>query len=481
MLRGLPESRTSHIYFAVEAARVRSPMEFTAEQAWSRILEGVRAQIPEQSYRTWLAPTAAVALSDDALVVAAPSDFASEWIEDKYGPLLTRHAGALFGESFQLTFQVQPNGGEAPSLFAEIAGPELTELPGPPRPEHHEQAPSTMGLLNPRYTLDRFVVGNNNEFPAAAIQAAAAEPGRVYNPLCIHGGVGLGKTHLMHALGHAVLEFFPGLRVAYVPSEQFTNELIESIRTRSGETFRRRYRRVDVLLIDDVHFLADKEATQEEFFHTFNALYNAQKQIVLTSDRHPNEIPGLQDRLVSRFEWGLVTDVKRPDFETRLAILHLKAEADGLSLGHDVLSYIATHCRSSVRALEGALIKLLAYSSLTKRALTVDLATEVLRAAPEPRTTVSPAEIQAAVGRAFGVSVAALHSRARSRLVAQPRQVAMYLTKTILDVPYTHIGHLFGGRDHSTVIHSIRRVESRMSSEPAFREQLQTLIASLRC
>ena len=223
MVRGLPDSRTPHIYFSIEAARVRSPMEFTAEQAWSRILEGVRAQIPEQSYRTWLAPTTALALSDDALVVAAPSDFATEWIEDKYGALLTTHAAALFGESFQLTFQVRPNGGGAPSLFAEIAGPELTELPGPPpgppQAEQREPARSAIGLLNPRYTLDRFVVGNNNEFPAAAIQAAAAEPGRVYNPLCIHGGVGLGKTHLMHALGHAVLECFPDLRVAYVPSE----------------------------------------------------------------------------------------------------------------------------------------------------------------------------------------------------------------------------------------------------------------------
>jgi chromosomal replication initiator protein len=346
-------------------------MELTAEEAWSKILEGARAKLPEQSYRTWLAPTAGVALSGDTLVVAAASDFAIEWIEDKYGRLLGAVTRSVLGANYSLSFEVQAHR-PTPTTFASISGGGLEEVA--PTSEtasrkERETGPALLGTLNPRYTLDTFVVGGNNELAAAACEAVAEAPGRAYNPLFIYGGVGLGKTHLMHAIGNAVLARLQRRRVAYLPTEQFTTELIAAIQSRTTADFHARYRRIDVLLVDDAHFLAGKEGTQEEFFHTFNALYDAQKQIVLTSDRPPKDIPKLQDRLVSRFEWGLVTDIRPPDFETRVAILRMKAVRDGLSIGDDVLAFIAERCRSSVRELEGAMIKLLAYSSLSRTAL----------------------------------------------------------------------------------------------------------------
>jgi chromosomal replication initiator protein len=272
-----------------------------------------------------------------------------------------------------------------------------------------------------------------------------------------------------------VLAKFPGSRVGYVPTEQFTNELIAAIQARQTSQFHTRYRRIDVLLVDDAHFLAGKEGTQEEFFHTFNALHDAQKQIVLTSDRPPKEIPGLQDRLVSRFEWGLVTDIKPPDFETRVAILQFKAEQDGLALDRDVLTFIAQRCRSSVRELEGAIIKLLAYSSLTRREISPELAAEVLGGAMGPLADLSPETIEVAVAEAFGVSTADLYSKGRQRRITDPRQVAMYLEKVLLDLPYTRIGARFGGRDHSTVIHSIQKVEQQLAQDSEFRRRVEQL------
>jgi chromosomal replication initiator protein len=274
-------------------------MELTAEEAWSKILESARATLPEQTCRTWLDPTKALALSSDQLVVGAPSDFAVEWIEGKFGELLTSLAQGLFGAGFRVTFECRPREGDTPPVFHPMPVVGLEELPEPAGPESPEARP-IIGTLNPRYTLETFVVGSNNELAAAACQAVAAAPGRAYNPLFIYGGVGLGKTHLMHGIGNAVLAKFPGSRVAYVPTEQFTNELIAAIQARQTTQFHNRYRRIDVLLVDDAHFLAGKEGTQEEFFHTFNALYDAQRQIVLTSDRPPKEIPGLQLRMGAR-------------------------------------------------------------------------------------------------------------------------------------------------------------------------------------
>ena len=457
-------------------------MELTADEAWSKILESARAKLPEQSFRTWLAPTSAVALSSELLVVAAPSDFAIEWIEDKYGELLIGLSRSLFGDAFTLAFEPRSSDLQAAPVFAAVPATgleELTASESSPQPGVDKPGRVVIGNLNPRYTLDRFVVGSHNELSSAACQAVADAPGRAYNPLFIYGGVGLGKTHLMHAIGNAVFAKVPRARVAYVPTEQFTNELIAAIQSRQTTDFHNRYRRIDVLLVDDVHFLAGKERTQEEFFHTFNALHDAQKQIVLTSDRPPKEIPGLQERLVSRFEWGLVTDIRPPDFETRVAILQLKADQDGLAIPHDVLTFVAERCRSSVRELEGAIIKLLAYSSLTRRDISRTLAEEVLGGVAGPVRQVSEQRIERAVARAFGVSVSDLQSKSRQRRVTVPRQVAMYLEKTLLDLPFTQIGLRFGGRDHSTVIHSIQKIEEQLQSDDELRERIEGLVAEV--
>ncbi len=331
--------------------------------------------------------------------------------------------------------------------------------------------------LNERYTFDRFVVGTNNQLAAAACHAVAEAPSRMYNPLFIYGGVGLGKTHLMHAIGHEILRRDPTKRVAYISSERFTNEMVVSIQEGRMPEFRRRYREIDLLLIDDIHFLGEKERTQEEFFHTFNALHDAQRQIVLTSDRPPKEINGLEDRLVSRFEWGLVTDIKPPDLETREAILRKKAEDDQLILADEVLQFIARNCRSNVRELEGAIIKLLAYSSLTRREITVDLAREALGGvlvAPMPPER-SPEAIRARVAAEWGVTVEGLVSKKRTKELTVPRQVAMYLIRELCGLPLVEIGKLFGGRDHSTVIHSIEKVEDDMRTDEKFRARVEGL------
>jgi chromosomal replication initiator protein len=303
----------------------------------------------------------------------------------------------------------------------------------------------------------------------------------MYNPLFIYGGVGLGKTHLMHAIGHAILSRDPGRRVAYISSERFTNDLIASIQEGRMADFRRRYREIDLLLIDDVHFLGEKERTQEEFFHTFNALHDAQRQIVMTSDRPPKEIPGLEERLVSRFEWGLVTDIKPPDLETRVAILRKKADEDQIALGDEVLEFIARNCRSNVRELEGAIIKLLAYSSLTRREITIELAREalggVLVGADSPEIT--PALVKERVAQSWAVPVEALASKKRTKEVTVPRQVAMYLIRELLNMPLVEIGRQFGGRDHSTVIHSIQKVEEDLGRDDGFHARIQQLRTGL--
>jgi chromosomal replication initiator protein len=334
------------------------------------------------------------------------------------------------------------------------------------------RTPVTLGApLNERYSFDRFVVGPNNQLAAAACRAVAEAPARMYNPLFIYGGVGLGKTHLMHAIGHTIAARDAGRRIAYVSSERFTNDLIASIQGGRMADFRRQYREVDLLLIDDVHFLGEKERTQEEFFHTFNALHDAQRQIVMTSDRPPKEIPGLEERLVSRFEWGLVTDIKSPDLETRVAILRKKAEDDSIALADEVLEFIARNCRSNVRELEGAIIKLLAYSSLTRREVTTDLAREALGGVLgdlDRASDITPESIRQCAADEWGVTIEGLVSKKRTKDLTVPRQVAMFLIRELLDLSLVEIGRLFGGRDHSTVIHSITKVEQEMRTDPSF-------------
>ena len=468
-------------------------MELSAGEVWSRILDGARQALPEQAFRTWLQPTQAVAISQDLLVVSTPNPFAVDWVEDKYAELLTGIGEHLFGRRFQLSVQFNGAGRPAhvpPPATLSPPPPVAMQAPAaaPQRPAETQTRPSAP--LNPRYTFDRFVVGSNNQLSAAAAHAVAEAPARTYNPLFIYGGVGLGKTHLMHVIGYSMLERDPTKKIMYLSSERFTNELVSAIQEGSMAEFRRQYRQIDLLLVDDIQFLEGKERTQEEFFHTFNALYEAQRQIVLTSDRPPKEI-GLEDRLISRFEWGLVTDIKAPDFETRMAILRKKVEEDGLQISEldEVLTFIARNRTTSVREIEGAVIKLLAYSSLTGRQIDVSLAEEALGGGSGRAgggggfamdAGATPDRVRLAVAQAFNTTPEALQSKKRTKDLTVPRQVAMFLIKELFDVSLVEIGRMFGGRDHSTVIHSIAKVEEEMAGNPTFRQRVDELRASFR-
>jgi chromosomal replication initiator protein len=459
-------------------------MELTADELWSRISSAAREVLPEQTFRTWLSSAEALALTEDALVVGAPTKFAVEWIEDKYGTLLSELVERELGRPLELRFEHQGSTGRLD--FPEIRGEDDAGPSSGPDGGGAEERAASDGAgagLNERYTFERFVIGSNNQLAAAACRRVADAPAQAYNPLFIYGDTGLGKTHLMQAIGHSILSEMPDRRVAYIPSEQFTNEMIAAIQGGQTARFRQRYRQIDVLLVDDVHFLGNKEGTQEEFFHTFNSLYDAHKQIVITSDRPPQEIPGLQERLVSRFEWGLVTDIKPPDFETRVAILQKKAAEDQLVIGDEVMTYIARNRKTSVRQLEGALIKLLAFSSLTRREISLELAREALGPGGDDGVDEGPPvdaeEIREATAEEWDVTVDGLTSKRRTHNLTVPRQVAMYLIKDILDLPYTEIGELFGGRDHSTVIHSVNKVEADMASDGEFRRRVRSLHGEL--
>jgi chromosomal replication initiator protein len=451
-------------------------MEFSAKDAWARLLEAARHQLPDATVRTWLEPVEPIALREGRLIVGAPDQFAVEWNQSKHTPLLCRLAGDVFGAPIDVVFQVQEERARRPQMDFFVAPPSGTKTGA---------ARGSTRPLNERYSFKTFVIGKSNELAAAAAHAVAEAPGKTYNPLFIYGATGLGKTHLMQAIAHAVLERNGDNRVVYMGAEQFINEVIESIHSRTMSEFRKRYRtEVDIFLVDDVHFLEGKEMTQEEFFHTFNALHEAGKQIVLTSDRAPNEIPGLESRLVSRFEWGMVADIGQPDLEHRIAILRKKAEQDHLELTipDDVLRFIAEHVRSSVRELEGCIIKLLLYASLRHREVTTDLAREALAdkikqaeasqagAIPAPPTV---DQVQEVVARRWGVTPEGLRSKARTKTLTAPRQVAMFLAREMLGMQLVEIGQAFGGRDHSTVIHSVDKVQREMARDRRFRDRVE--------
>ncbi len=452
-------------------------MELSAKEAWTRLLDEARRELPDATVRTWLEPAEAIALSDGRLILGTPDQFAAEWNESKHGPLLSRLAAERLGTPVDIVFQVQEERARRPQMDFFVA---------PPVAEASPETRRRMTPLNERYTFRTFVIGKSNELAAAAAHAVAEAPAKTYNPLFIYGATGLGKTHLMQAIAHAVLERYPNFQVAYMGAEQFINEVIESIHGRTMPDFRRQYRSdVDMFLVDDVHFLEGKEMTQEEFFHTFNALHEAGKQIVLTSDRPPKEIPGLEVRLVSRFEWGMVADVGQPDLEHRIAILRKKAEQDHLELTipDDVLRFIAEHVRSSVRELEGCIIKLLLYASLKHREISIELARDALSdkirqadaaaAAGAPPALPSVDRVQEVVARRWGVTTEGLRSKARVKTLTVPRQVAMFLARDLLGLQLVEIGQAFGGRDHSTVIHSLARVETHMQHDRQFRDRVE--------
>jgi chromosomal replication initiator protein len=451
-------------------------MPLSAKEAWKRILEDARRELPEHAIRTWLEPTSAIALDGSELVIGAPDQFAVEWNETKHASVLSKLAEPLLGQATRIVFRVQEERQQRPQMDFFVAPP--ASEPAAAAPIRNTQP------LNERYTFDTFVIGKSNELAAAAAHAVAEAPGKTYNPLFIYGATGLGKTHLMQAIAHAVVQRAPETRVLFVGAEQFINEVIESIHSRTTPELKRRYRSdVDLLLVDDVHFLEGKERTQEEFFHTFNALYEAGKQIVVTSDRPPKELPGLEARLVSRFEWGMVADSGLPDLEHRIAILQKKQEQDHLemTIPDDVLRFIAEHVRSNVRELEGCIIKLLLFASLKHREITIELARESLAdkikaseeaASVTPRPLPSVDRVQEIVSRRWGVTPEGLRSKARIQTLTVPRQIAMYLAREVLQMQLVEIGQAFGGRDHSTVIHSVDKVERQMARDRAFRERV---------
>lgn len=464
-------------------------MELGATELWDRILGQARRGLPEQTFRTWLASAEAVSWSEGILHITAPSRFHAEWLEDKYGETVHEIARAIVGSPVEL--RVSTELGARERSTPEISVAQVGE-PDPSRPYNGAPAderpaadlPPTPARpvpgLNVRYTFDRFIVGENNRLAQAASMAVAERPARSYNPLFLYGGTGLGKTHLMQAIANRLREA-GGTRICYIPAEQFVNEMVSAIGSHTTDAFRGRYRSYDLLLVDDVQFLRGKERTQEEFFHTFNVLYNSGRQIVLTSDRHPRELKGLEDRLVSRFEWGLVAGVDRPEYETRVAILQRKADEGEVAIGPNVVELIARCCRSSVRELEGALIKLLAVASVMKREPNLDLARIALAGMAElqERRPLDAESIRDKVADVWGVTGRALASSRRTRNLVVPRQVAMFLMRELLDLPLARIGGAFGGRDHTTVIHSIRKVEARLQTDGAFRARVDELRETL--
>ena len=444
----------------------------TASNIWDEILSRVQAKINRHSFYTWFKPTAFVADAGQSVTVRVPNALFKDWI--------MKHYSGVIGEALE---EVHRAGVEI--RFVAEAAPDTAVPVLPPPQGSDDPAPTATAIptagLNPRYMFNTFIVGSSNQFAHAACRAVAEAPSRSYNPLFIYGGVGLGKTHLMHAIGHYVLEHDPSLKLTYISSERFMNEMINAVRYDRIIDFREHYRTVDVLLVDDIQFLAGKEGTQTEFFHTFNALYDSQKQIVLSSDCPPHEIPSLEERLRSRFEWGLIADIQPPDLETKIAILNKKAEAEGVPLPDVVAIYIAGRIKSNIRELEGSLIRLIAYSSLTGREISTDLAQEVLRnVIDHEEKAVTIDLIQKFVSDYYQLKLVELKSRNNSKSVAMPRQIAMYLCKNLTHASLPEIGRSFGGKHHSTVIHSIKKVEALRKRDPNFNTLMHSFIESFR-
>ena len=439
---------------------------------WNRALDQIEKKLSKPSFETWLKSTKAHALQGDTLIITAPNDFARDWLESRYSNLIAETLYDLTGEELDVKFIIPPNQAE-----------EEFDIQAPKKKVNKDDgAEFPQSMLNSKYTFDTFVIGSGNRFAHAASLAVAEAPAKAYNPLFIYGGVGLGKTHLMHAIGHYVLDHNPAAKVVYLSSEKFTNEFINSIRDNKAVEFRNKYRNVDVLLIDDIQFLAGKEQTQEEFFHTFNTLHEESKQIVISSDRPPKEIPTLEDRLRSRFEWGLITDITPPDLETRIAILRKKAKADGLVIPNEVMLYIANQIDSNIRELEGALIRVVAYSSLINKDINADLAAEALKdiiPSSKPRV-ITIQDIQQIVGQEFNIKLDDFKAKKRTKSVAFPRQIAMYLSRELTDFSLPKIGEEFGGRDHTTVIHAHEKISKLVQTDTDLQKQIKEISESLK-
>jgi len=440
---------------------------------WDEILARVETKVNRHSFYTWFKPTSFVSEHAGALTVRVPSPLFKEWLTKHYSGVISEAIDEVRLGNLALNF-VADVPGETPIPLSLQETTVLEERPAPAVP------PGPAGL-NLRYTFDTFIVGSSNQFAHAACRAVAEAPSRSYNPLFIYGGVGLGKTHLMHAIGQYVLQHDRSLKLTYISAERFMNEMINAVRYDRIIDFRERYRTVDVLLVDDVQFIAGKEGTQTEFFHTFNALYDSQKQIVISSDCPPHEIPSLEERLRSRFEWGLIADIQSPDLETKVAILKKKADAEAVPLADDVAIFIAGRIKSNIRELEGSLIRLIAYASLTGQQISLPLAQEVLKNVIDHEDKAITLEIiQKFVAEYYNLKLVDLKSRNNSKSIAMPRQVAMYLCKTLTHASLPEIGRSFGGKHHSTVIHSIRKVEDLRKRDADFNTLINNFLAGFR-
>ncbi len=442
-----------------------------AKQVWRAALGELQVSLSPANYETWLRDTHLVDVDDQRFRIAVPNGFAKDWLETRYRSLISQTLARVVGYSVQVEFVVT-GPGEAQVQAAEVAAQAIRVEPT--RVGAPEGAAGGATYLNQRYLFSNFIVGSANRLAHAASLSVAERPGHAYNPLFLYGGVGLGKTHLMHAIGNAVVSKFPRKRVVYATSEKFTNEFITSIQQGKIDEFRARYRRIDLLLIDDIQFIADKERTQEEFFHTFNAIHEDGKQIVLSSDRPPKAILTLEERLRSRFEWGLIADLTAPDLETRIAILRAKAEDQGTPITSDVIEFIARKVVSNIRELEGALNRIVAYSSMGAMPISIELAQAVLSNVlynPKKRQ-VTPERIAKAVSDYYGVGMDALRGQKRERSIVVPRQIAMFLMREETDVSLLRIGAELGGRDHSTVLHACDKINREMQVNDDMRREV---------
>jgi len=445
---------------------------------WQRVLEHLKNSLSEQTLRAWIDPVKFISLEKNYLVLEVPDKFYGDWVKEHYEENILSALLKISGKKAELRYQISTKEIVPERPLKSKSQKSVSQGP------HKSSDPHVITrefTLNYRYNFDNFVIGPNNRFAHAAAMAVAESPARAYNPLFIYGPVGLGKTHLLQAIAHAALEKNPEFRVIFISSEKFTNQLITAIQTRSTQAFRDRYRTVDMLLIDDIHFIANKEATQEEFFHTFNALYDAHKQIVVTSDRPPKDISSLEERLVSRFEWGLVTDIQPPDLETRIAILRKKLETNPRPVSDDVTTYIASRIKSNIRELEGALIRVMACASLTDRPLDIKLAQEVLKeSVAEEARKINIDLVQKKVSEYFDLSVSDMRVKKRTKAIAYPRQLAMYLVRQLTEHSLPEIGEYFGGRDHTTVLHAITKIEQEIKNSEETKKVVDTLVEKIK-
>ncbi len=438
--------------------------------SWEKAQIIIKEKIGVTSYETWLAQLNIREKAPGTVVIETPDEFFKNWVIDHYRDVIEEAIKTVSTKNIIIEFEVNPQ------ILKQGTQNRLTEFE-----KHFEEPAGTQTNLNSRFTFDNFVIGSSNRFAHAACLAVAESPAKAYNPLFIYGGVGLGKTHLMQAIAHKIREINPRAKHCYITSERFTNELIDAIRHRSTTQFRQKYRGIDVLLIDDIHFIAGKESTQEEFFHTFNSLHNDRKQIIISSDRPPKAIANLEERLSSRFNWGLITDIQPPDFETRVAILRKKIEREPIAVPDDVIMFIAQEIKTNIRELEGALIRVVAYSLLEEKPISLEISKEILKdMVKETFKTINVDMIQKIVAEHFNLALSDLRNKRRSKNIILPRQVAMYLSRQLTNLSLPEIGEAFGGKDHTTILHSWKKIDGAIKSSPSLKNTIEQLTTTIK-